>query len=152
MVRSVTVDSSEGQAVDSDRSVRRGCEYVLEKRSRWRGGALTRASHGQVRVSLHGVGCFFFSSRRRHTRCSRDWSSDVCSSDLSELPSEASAGFRTDRQGRQQMLPKEALMLTGDENILAVEFIVQYKIKNAKDRSEERRVGKECRSRWSPDH
>src|SRR5205809_4015893 len=24
---------------------------------------------------------FFFSSRRRHTRCSRDWSSDVCSSD-----------------------------------------------------------------------
>src|SRR4030042_3353658 len=26
--------------------------------------------------------CLFFSSRRRHTRCSRDWSSDVCSSDL----------------------------------------------------------------------
>src|SRR2546421_5309526 len=25
---------------------------------------------------------FFFSSRRRHTRCDRDWSSDVCSSDL----------------------------------------------------------------------
>src|SRR5207245_7905849 len=25
---------------------------------------------------------FFFSSRRRHTRCYRDWSSDVCSSDL----------------------------------------------------------------------
>src|SRR2546429_1823753 len=29
---------------------------------------------------------FFFSSRRRHTRCSRDWSSDVCSSDLEEIP------------------------------------------------------------------
>src|SRR2546422_4354159 len=28
------------------------------------------------------VSFFFFSSRRRHTRCSRDWSSDVCSSDL----------------------------------------------------------------------
>src|SRR2546429_5139446 len=28
---------------------------------------------------------FFFSSRRRHTRCSRDWSSDVCSSDLTAL-------------------------------------------------------------------
>src|SRR2546429_4842411 len=28
------------------------------------------------------VSLFFFSSRRRHTRCSRDWSSDVCSSDL----------------------------------------------------------------------
>src|SRR2546429_558436 len=27
---------------------------------------------------------FFFSSRRRHTRCSRDWSSDVCSSDLTK--------------------------------------------------------------------
>src|SRR5216684_2317823 len=31
---------------------------------------------------------FFFSSRRRHTRCSRDWSSDVCSSDLRD-PEEA---------------------------------------------------------------
>src|SRR5216684_5365425 len=31
-------------------------------------------------------GVFFFSSRRRHTRCSRDWSSDVCSSDLILLP------------------------------------------------------------------
>src|SRR2546422_1482128 len=29
---------------------------------------------------------FFFSSRRRHTRCSRDWSSDVCSSDLNVAP------------------------------------------------------------------
>src|SRR3989337_1257403 len=28
------------------------------------------------------MGFFFFSSRRRHTRCYRDWSSDVCSSDL----------------------------------------------------------------------
>src|SRR5690606_39365255 len=27
---------------------------------------------------------FFFSSRRRHTRFSRDWSSDVCSSDLED--------------------------------------------------------------------
>src|SRR3989449_8281427 len=30
------------------------------------------------------LGFFFFSSRRRHTRCSRDWSSDVCSSDLGD--------------------------------------------------------------------
>src|SRR4030043_889954 len=40
-----------------------------------------------VRVSAICCVChcgvfFFFSSRRRHTRCSRDWSSDVCSSDL----------------------------------------------------------------------
>src|SRR5215813_6552755 len=34
---------------------------------------------------------FFFSSRRRHTRCGRDWSSDVCSSDL---PCRATAARR----------------------------------------------------------
>src|SRR2546422_3029751 len=39
---------------------------------------------------------FFFSSRRRHTRCSRDWSSDVCSSDLVEPEGalEQGRGFR----------------------------------------------------------
>jgi membrane protease subunit HflK len=42
-------------------------------------------------------------------------------------------GFRTDRQGRQQMVPQEALMLTGDMNILAIEFIVQYKIKSSRE-------------------
>src|SRR3989442_6246055 len=31
---------------------------------------------------LEMISTFFFSSRRRHTRCGRDWSSDVCSSDL----------------------------------------------------------------------
>src|SRR3989442_5023583 len=31
---------------------------------------------------IHALDIFFFSSRRRHTRCGRDWSSDVCSSDL----------------------------------------------------------------------
>src|SRR5207245_6058362 len=40
--------------------------------------------------ALHSSLCmyvlFFFSSRRRHTRCYRDWSSDVCSSDLGERP------------------------------------------------------------------
>src|SRR2546429_9410619 len=29
---------------------------------------------------------FFFSSRRRHTRCSRDWSSDVCLGDQAQIP------------------------------------------------------------------
>src|SRR5215813_831310 len=33
----------------------------------------------------HRLLFFFFSSRRRHTRCGRDWSSDVCSSDLFRL-------------------------------------------------------------------
>src|SRR2546422_11709108 len=43
---------------------------------------------------------FFFSSRRRHTRCSRDWSSDVCSSDLTSFvkPTEAY------RQGQRTLL------------------------------------------------
>src|SRR5256884_5249988 len=38
----------------------------------------------ECRIGVHyrSMCCFFFSSRRRHTRCSRDWSSDVCSSDL----------------------------------------------------------------------
>src|SRR2546429_311468 len=36
--------------------------------------------------------CFFFSSRRRHTRCSRDWSSDVCSSDLETEPAGQALG------------------------------------------------------------
>src|SRR5205085_5532196 len=35
-----------------------------------------------VREGAGGVGEFFFSSRRRHTRFDCDWSSDVCSSDL----------------------------------------------------------------------
>src|SRR5256884_1967918 len=38
--------------------------------------------HAAMSVAIGGFIFFFFSSRRRHTRCSRDWSSDVCSSDL----------------------------------------------------------------------
>src|SRR2546429_7044864 len=44
----------------------------------------TIKSLGRRDMRLHAV-IFFFSSRRRHTRCSRDWSSDVCSSDLSAI-------------------------------------------------------------------
>src|SRR5690606_40080279 len=36
-------------------------------------------------IRFYKVSVFFFSSRRRHTRFSRDWSSDVCSSDLAGL-------------------------------------------------------------------
>ena len=42
-------------------------------------------------------------------------------------------GFRTDSRGRHQMLPREALMLTGDENIVGVEFNVQYRINVAQN-------------------
>lgn len=40
-------------------------------------------------------------------------------------------GFRRDPSGRAQVLPREALMLTGDENILQVETVVQYRIQDA---------------------
>src|SRR5690554_350406 len=55
---------------------------------------------------------FFFSSRRRHTRCGRDWSSDVCSSDLQtllphqtlHLPAQPTIRQnRTNRQRRHQL-------------------------------------------------
>src|SRR5438477_5440643 len=72
---------------------------------------------------------FFFSSRRRHTRLTCDWSSDVCSSDLAS--------------GDEQVAPKarasEHATQDDDDSAPAA-------------RSEERRVGKECRSRWSPYH
>src|SRR5256884_5286999 len=47
---------------------------------------------------------FFFSSRRRHTRCSRDWSSDVCSSDLI-LAAKAGNSLRTRVAHRGGHLP-----------------------------------------------
>src|ERR1035441_10952009 len=43
-------------------------------------------------VKLWTSPVFFFSSRRRHTRCLSDWSSDVCSSDLSASPGRRRAG------------------------------------------------------------
>ncbi len=42
-------------------------------------------------------------------------------------------GFRSDPRGGTQTVPREALMLTGDENILGVELIVQFRIKDAKE-------------------
>src|SRR2546429_1644903 len=93
---------------------------------------------------------FFFSSRRRHTRCSRDWSSDVCSSDLT-----MERFFRSHPEWRDTAaLPAGfhwkwyyAFQQLGDESVAS-----QFAAYRAGLRSEERRVGKECRSRWSPYH
>src|SRR5688572_32539598 len=82
---------------------------------------------------------FFFSSRRRHTRFDCDWSSDVCSSDLVEAfeaaPDRdwayAAKLFSDDSSGTRRILH-----LRVDRATLL--------------RSEERRVGKECRSRLAP--
>src|SRR5690349_24262057 len=70
---------------------------------------------------------FFFSSRRRHTRSLRDWSSDVCSSDLVRLGLRALA-----RHGGRRAEPAAAAA--------------------GHSRSEERRVGKECRCWWVAFH
>src|SRR5690606_39279771 len=84
---------------------------------------------------------FFFSSRRRHTRFSRDWSSDVCSSDLRtpgpESYERAPGGAACGRLGRA---PLGGCAAAGTGRGPRT------------DRSEERRVGKECRARWSPEH
>src|SRR5690606_39991741 len=92
---------------------------------------------------------FFFSSRRRHTRFSRDWSSDVCSSDLIRFQSGGIAGGDGTgqwpwpardcrgpwRQGRNRQVATQVAVLQG---------------RREQARSEERRVGKECRSRGEP--
>src|SRR5207342_3709657 len=75
---------------------------------------------------------FFFSSRRRHTRFSRDWSSDVCSSDLAGAPGGA--------LDQEHLGP---VRVPGDHDLAGADPA------GPADRSEERRVGKECRSRWS---
>src|SRR3712207_6999488 len=88
---------------------------------------------------------FFFSSRRRHTRYWRDWSSDVCSSDLTLLAAQAVTIDHLSR-GRLQ-LGLGAGGMAGDYAVLGLDT---WPLK--KRRSEERRVGKECRSRGWPDH
>src|SRR3984893_9396224 len=52
--------------------------------STWCGSGASRSfrSHASPALTLLSGCLFFFSSRRRHTRWPRDWSSDVCSSDL----------------------------------------------------------------------
>src|SRR5207253_7490147 len=91
---------------------------------------------------LHYSFFFFFSSRRRHTRWPRDWSSDVCSSDLAstspdgstvERPSSLHGGAASRRAGKAA--PRKYARGRSDA------------LPDA--RSEERRVGKECRSGWS---
>src|SRR5690606_41186466 len=99
---------------------------------------------------------FFFSSRRRHTRFSRDWSSDVCSSDLSHPPSgdlrpaprgvlRAAVGRSSDFRTGGFPSPTSAASLAWAQCVFAGSFPVTAA------RSEERRVGKECRVRWSRD-
>src|SRR6266511_4841303 len=91
---------------------------------------LVRAVVQYDRASPGDPELFFFASRIRHTRFSHDWSSDVCSSDLDCLwipGPQASPASRNDVSTEPQRTEEVR-------------------------RSEERRVGKECKSRWSPQH
>src|SRR5256885_3226315 len=93
---------------------------------------------------------FFFSSRRRHTRLQGDWSSDVCSSDLAGRASLGGDGCsRVSRDQRRCARSHENGALPRGF-VLPAERVVHQRAASA--RSEERRVGKECRSRWSPYH
>src|SRR3712207_7944612 len=96
---------------------------------------------------------FFFSSRRRHTRYWRDWSSDVCSSDLYMNRVRLDPGLWEAREGVEEKLTKLPAGIGAAFERLGPRFKESVKAFWAPGlRSEERRVGKECRSRWSPYH
>src|SRR5437867_6413553 len=89
-------------------------------------------------VKLVGV-AFFFSSRRRHTRSYGDWSSDVCSSDLVFNQSFC-------------ISPTQDVLIDPTDEAQYLFGVTNLRGGKGALRSEERRVGKECRSRWSADH
>src|SRR5207249_8548245 len=98
------------------------------------------------------------SSRRRHTRSKRDWSSDVCSSDLDPSPAAERYGIRlrADTIGAQSaglVGPLAQVHLPGEpaaqfRQALTGHVVVRNLRRVKNERSEERRVGKEGRSRW----
>src|SRR5256885_4687980 len=105
----------------------------------------------ELTLSRHVFYFFFFSSRRRHTRLQGDWSSDVCSSDLGILVQFFLDGARHD------LIADRSVLVHGRRAVKApcgFRFGVaeQHDDVRVFFRSEERRVGKECRSRWSPYH
>src|SRR5258705_9566525 len=110
--------------------------------------------HIGVRMNFVFVYCFvfffFFSSRRRHTRCLSDWSSDVCSSDLRVTQSGEQIRLLAGRVVGEPGGCAEALQVIARPFDQPEIGVARHGLEA--DRSEERRVGKECRSRWSPYH
>src|SRR5206468_7618766 len=102
---------------------------------------------------------FFFSSRRRHTRSDRDWSSDVCSSDLHS--GEGGIVYAQTRKDVERIAAKLAESgascdayhagLPADRRRQVQDDFVNERM-DVVVRSEERRVGKECRARGWRDH
>src|SRR5256885_5833209 len=106
-------------------------------------------------ISCERILCFFFfSSRRRHTILQGDWSSDVCSSDLAFIVRDESVRAAADG-GVDEVCARP---IGYDAYCYEVAEEGVKRLARVKDdrklvgRSEERRVGKECRSRWAPDH
>src|SRR2546428_1213114 len=97
---------------------------------------------------------FFFSSRRRHTRSDRDWSSDVCSSDLSSRRGEGEpfAAPRLELDSARDASKPDGEVDQPLGRTEPAHGPLPHASPSFLDRSEERRVGKECRSRWSPYH
>src|SRR5256885_3343474 len=98
--------------------------------------------------------CFFFSSRRRHTRLQGDWSSDVCSSDLPQFRQKAGPILDL-YQGRWEgelLHPGDFVVCCDEKPSIQARARKHPGEAPKPGRSEERRVGKECRSRWSPYH
>src|SRR2546430_8910593 len=108
----------------------------------------------RVRTGHADLG-FLFSSRRRHTRFDCDWSSDVCSSDLTRLDPAAQSwarragppGTAATAGAAAAAVPEEAV-----PGAAAPAAAARAVVAPAAARSEERRVGKEWRSRWAADH
>src|SRR2546430_14089837 len=108
---------------------------------------------GAAAVATTGLAsAFFFSSRRRHTRFDCDWSSDVCSSDLDANRAEpGQIGIFDPYVGESRPARKCKIELHEGIDVVPQRGASRQTC-SAKIRSEERRVGKECRSRWSPYH
>src|SRR2546430_11864705 len=104
-------------------------------------------------VAMRWYDVFFFSSRRRHTRFDCDWSSDVCSSDLQAME-------KNRESSRVKFVCGDAHSMELQSNsfdLVYCRMLLEYlkekeRAVSEMARSEERRVGKECRSRWSPYH
>src|SRR5207247_3300947 len=90
-----------------------------------------------------GFVLFCFSSRRRHTRSTRDWSSDVCSSDLSKI-SVDQFEFEVETGGVIHTVRLDGVSEKSYRRIIET-LSTQVKKRVTGRRSEERRVGKEGR-------